>query len=63
MAILVAKKRLYGEKFEDLVAKICHFVINDIMRNGLLGVCHNITRGMEVDGRRQRDGEIRLSLR
>ena len=50
MAILVAKNGCMVEKFEDLVAKICYFVINDIMRNGLLGVCRDITRGMEVDG-------------
>ena len=27
-----------GEKFEDLVAKICRFVISDVIKTGLLAV-------------------------
>ena len=41
--------------FEDLVAKICHFVISDVIKTGLLEVRCDITRGTEVDGQRQRE--------
>ena len=42
-ALLVEKLRgtlsceqwLHGEKFEDLVAKICRFVISDVIKTGL----------------------------
>ena len=50
-----------GEKFEDLAAKICHFVINDVMRNGLSGVGCDVTVGTEVDGRGIENGEVGLS--
>ena len=39
-----------GEKFEDLVDKICCFVISDVIKTGLSAVCCDVTRGMEVDG-------------
>ena len=39
-----------GEKFEDLVAKICRFVISDVIKTGLLAVRRDVTRGTEVDG-------------
>ena len=55
MAILVVKDGCKGEKFKDLVAKICHFVISDVIRNRFSGICHDVTKGTEVDGRRQRE--------
>ena len=36
MALLVASNGCMGEKFEDLVAKICRFVISDVIKTGLL---------------------------
>ena len=36
-----------GKKWKDLVAKTCHFVISDIIKNGTLEVC-DITRGAEL---------------
>ena len=50
MALLVASNGCMGEKFEDLVAKICHFVISDVIKTGLLAFRCDITRGTEVDG-------------
>ena len=50
MALLVASNGCMGEKFEDLVAKICHFVISDVIKTGLLAVLCDVTRGTEVDG-------------
>ena len=38
-----------AEKFEDIVAKICHFVISDVIKTGLSAVCRDVTRGTEVD--------------
>ena len=49
MALLVPSNGCMGEKFEDLVAKICRFVISDI-KTGLLAFRRGITRGTEVDG-------------
>ena len=37
-----------GEKFEDLVAKICH-VISDVIKTGLSAVLRDVTSGTEVD--------------
>ena len=34
MALLVASNGCMGEKFEDLVAKISHFVISDVIKTG-----------------------------
>ena len=53
MALFKCKRFWIGKKFEDLVAKICHFVISDVIKNGLLEVRCDITRGTEVDGQRQ----------
>ena len=50
MALLVACNGCMGEKFEDLVAKICHYVISDVIKTGLLAVRRDVTRGTEVDG-------------
>ena len=50
MALLVASNGCMGEKFEDLVAKICRFVISDIVKTGLSAVHHDVTRGTEVVG-------------
>ena len=50
MALLVASNGCMGEKFEDLVAKICRFVISDVIKTGLLAVRRDVTRGTEVDG-------------
>ena len=61
MALLVASNGCTGEKFEDLVAKICPFVISDIIKTGLLAVRRDVTRGTEVDGSRYRQCR-RLSL-
>ena len=38
MALLVASNCCMGEKFEVLVAKICHFVISDVIKTGLSAV-------------------------
>ena len=54
MALLVASNGCMGEKFEDLVAKICPFVISEVIETGLSAVCRDVTRGMEVDGCRHR---------
>ena len=48
MALLVASNGM-GEKIEDLVAKICRFVISDVIKTGLLAVRRDVTRGTEVD--------------
>ena len=50
MALLVASNGCMGEKFEDLVAKICHFVTSEVIKTGLLAVHRDITRRTEVDG-------------
>ena len=50
MALLVATNGWMGEKFEDLVAKICRFVISDIVKTGLSAVHRDVTRGTEVVG-------------
>ena len=50
MALLVASNGCMGEKIEDLVAKICRFVISDIIKTGLTAVCRDVTRGTKVDG-------------
>ena len=50
MALLVASNGCMGKKFEDLVAKICRYVISDVIKAGLSAVRRDITRGMEVDG-------------
>ena len=49
MGLLVASNGCMGEKFEDLVAKICGFVISDIIKTGLLAVHCDIKKGTEVD--------------
>ena len=54
MALLVASNGCMGEKFEDLVAKICRFVISDVIKTGLSAVRRDVTRGTEVDGCRHR---------
>ena len=62
MAHLVACNGCMGEKFEDLVAKICRFVISDVIKTGLSAVRRDVTRGTEVDGCRHTDNvEDRLS--
>ena len=38
-----------GEKFEDLIAKICRFVISDIIKTGLSAVRHDVTRAAGTD--------------
>ena len=50
MALLVASNGSMGEKIEDEVGKICHIVISDVIKTGLLAVRHDVTRGTEVDG-------------
>ena len=50
MALLVASNGCMGKKFKDLVAKICHFVISDVIKTGLSAVRCGVTRRMEVDG-------------
>ena len=50
MALLVASNGRMGEKFEDLVAKICRYVISDVIKTGHLADRRDVTRGMEVDG-------------
>ena len=50
MALLVASNCCMGKKLEDLVAKICRYVISDVIKTGLSAVPCDITRGMEVDG-------------
>ena len=49
MALLVASNGCMREEFEDLVAKICGFVISDIIKTGLLVVRCDIKKGTEVD--------------
>ena len=49
---LSCKHSCIGEKIEDLVAKICRYVISDVIKTGLLVVCRDVTRGTEVDGSR-----------
>ena len=50
MSLLVASNCCMGEKFEDLVAKICHYVISDVIKTGLSAVRRDVTKGTEVDG-------------
>jgi len=50
VAILVTSNGCMGEKFEDLVAKICRYVISDVIKTGLSADRRDVTRGMEVDG-------------
>ena len=50
MTLLVASNGCMGEIFEDLVAKICCYVISDVIKTGLSAVHHDVTRGTEVDG-------------
>ena len=50
MALLVASNGCMGEKLEDLVANICHFVISHVIKTGLSAVRRDDTRGTEVDG-------------
>ena len=50
MALLVASNDCMGEKIEDLVVKICRFVISDVIKTGLWAVRLDVTRGTEVDG-------------
>ena len=47
---LSASNGCMGEKFEDLVAKICRYVISDVIKTGLSAVRRDVTRGTEVDG-------------
>ena len=55
MAPLSAKNWCTWEKFEDLSAKTFSFLIGDVIKSGLSEVCHNVTRGTEVDGLRQQE--------
>ena len=50
MVLLVASNDCMGEKFKESVAKICRFVISDVIKTGLLAVRRDVTRGTEVDG-------------
>ena len=50
MALVVASNGCMGEKFEEFVAKICHYVISDVIKTGLLVVRRNVTSKTEVDG-------------
>ena len=50
MALLAASNGCIGEKFEDIFAKICHFVISDINKTRLSAVRRDVTRGTEVYG-------------
>ena len=50
MALLVASNGCMGEKIEDLVTKICRFVIGEVIETGLSAVRRDVTRGTEVDG-------------
>ena len=50
MALLVASNGCMGEKFENLVVKICRFVNSDVIKTGLSAVRRDVTRGTEVDG-------------
>ena len=63
MALLVASNGCVGEKFEDLVAKICRFVISDVIKTGLAAVRRDVTRGTEVDGCRHRQSRRSSLLR
>ena len=54
MALLVASNGCMEEKFEDLGAKICHFVFSYVIKTGLSAVHRDITRETEVDGCRHR---------
>ena len=47
MALSSANNCCMGKKYKDLVAKTCHFVISDVIKNGTLGVC-DITKGAEL---------------
>ena len=49
MALLVASNGCMGEKIEDLVVKICRFVISDVIKTGLSVVRCTVTRDTEVD--------------
>ena len=49
MALLVASNGCMGKKIEDIVAKICRFVISDVIKTGLSEVRRDVTRGTEVD--------------
>ena len=49
MALLVASNGCMGEKIEDLIVKICRFVISDVIKAGLSAVRRDVTRGTEVD--------------
>ena len=48
-----------GKKYKDLVAKTCHFAINDIIKNGTLDVC-DITRRTEVMAECDKQIKVRL---
>ena len=50
MSLLVASNGCMGEKFKDLVAQICHFVISDVIKTEFSAVRFDVTRGTEVDG-------------
>ena len=39
-----------GENFEVVVAKICRFVISDIIKTGLSAIRRDVTRRVELDG-------------
>ena len=54
MALLVASNGCMGEKFEDLAAKICYFVISNVIKTGPSAVRCDVTMGTEVDGCRHR---------
>ena len=48
--ILSCKQWLHGGENQGLIAKICRFVISDVIKTGLSAVRHDVTRGTEVDG-------------
>ena len=49
MALLVVRNGCRGEKFEYLVAKICHFLISDIIKTGLLPAWRDVIRETKLD--------------
>ena len=47
MALLVASNGCMGENIEDVVAKIYHFVISDVIKTGLSAIRRDVTRGQK----------------
>ena len=50
MVLLVTSNGCMGGEIEDLVAKICRFVISHVIKIGLSAVRLDVTRGTIVDG-------------